>query len=254
MPAIVLLWLQQPSGLVVFLVAAADFSTSRGRFALAGVLLALAMLKPQLAGIPAAALLVWSLWSRSRWSLPITFTLTLGALLLLSESLLPGWLGELRVATDRYRASNTIYWMPATLLGNFGGAALTAGMLASLAYQWWRLRDVDFGAQPTIRLFGLTCACAVILMPDVSFYNRALLLLPIISILATDVRQTVLGRATRRLAVIAVAAPIALMAAATPVIWLGTGSPLLQALLSGAEASLLAMPVLVAPALWIKLR
>ncbi len=97
------LHLEQLTLLVAFLMSASIAALTRGRFALAGVLLALATIKPQLVIIPVAFILLWAVreWSSRRWFLA-GFGGAMAALLAGSEVLVPGWLQFWREAVQQY--------------------------------------------------------------------------------------------------------------------------------------------------------
>src|ERR1700690_2644260 len=99
------LHLQQPTLLVAALMAGALAALVGKRFALAGVLLAIAMVKPQLAILTVAFVLIWTLgdWRSRKW-VAIAFGGVMAALLIGSEVVLPGWFGLWRLAADSYVA------------------------------------------------------------------------------------------------------------------------------------------------------
>src|SRR5439155_16485619 len=142
-PTLAVLWLRQLSGLVLLCVVGASALASQRRYAWAGVLLALAMLKPQVIGLPAAGLLCWALWRRERWSMPVAFGATMLAQLALSELLLPGWLGAFAQAAGVHHDLNSgTVWLPRMLAGSdLLGALLVVGpLLILLGWCWWRVR------------------------------------------------------------------------------------------------------------------
>src|SRR6202011_2011629 len=96
--------LQQLSLVVSGLIAGCAAALVAGHLALAGFLLALATIKPQLALPMAAWLVLWAIsdWRRRRpfiWSLGVTIAILLAA----SEYILPGWMGRFRDAVAAYR-------------------------------------------------------------------------------------------------------------------------------------------------------
>jgi len=92
-PALEGLFAGQLGLLVAFLLAASVLSLQRGRFLLAGVLLALTTMKPQVTGLAIFYLLLWSLhqW-RARRALLIGFFSTMLLLLATSLAVLPNWI------------------------------------------------------------------------------------------------------------------------------------------------------------------
>ncbi|HEU5317522.1 MAG TPA: glycosyltransferase family 87 protein, partial [Chloroflexota bacterium] len=136
-PSLQTLVLQQLSGLVVLLLVAGAYHAARRRVVLAGILLGLAMLKPQLAALPVLSVVVWSVLRPDRRRLALSCGLTVTALLALSYLVLGDWPRQFLVALDRYRAYNTVYWVPEKLLGHTPAIAFSAAVLAILAWRWW---------------------------------------------------------------------------------------------------------------------
>ena len=96
--------LQQLTLVVSALIAGCAAALVAGHFALAGFLLALATIKPQLA-LPVAGWL--GLWAVSNWRrrqvFVWSFGLTTAIFLAASEYVLPGWFGQFREAVAAYR-------------------------------------------------------------------------------------------------------------------------------------------------------
>ena len=96
--------LQQLTLLVGGVLGACAAALVEGEFAVAGFLLALATIKPQLALPVASWLVLWALsdWHQRKrfiWSLGATMAVLLGA----SEYILPGWMSRFRAAVAAYR-------------------------------------------------------------------------------------------------------------------------------------------------------
>ncbi len=96
--------LQQLTLVVSALLAGCAAALVAGYFSLAGFLLALATIKPQLALPVAGWLLLWAVsdWRRRQifvWSFAVTAAIFLAA----SEYVLPGWIGQFRDAVAAYR-------------------------------------------------------------------------------------------------------------------------------------------------------
>src|SRR5206468_5646479 len=121
-------------GLVLAYLVGGYALAARRQYLWAGVLLALAMIKPQGAAVPVAAMLYWALWRRDRWPLLGAFGATMAAQLALAERLRSGWIPEFAAATARYQRFNTIsLWLPGQIFGSVVvGAMLIAGPLAVL--------------------------------------------------------------------------------------------------------------------------
>jgi hypothetical protein len=91
-PVVLALQLRQPTLIIAALLAAVYYGVRSNRLVLAGILAALSSCKPQLA---IAVLLPLSIWSIAQWRARMRFLLAatggLGALLLASELVSPGW-------------------------------------------------------------------------------------------------------------------------------------------------------------------
>ena len=102
-PAVQGIKLQQLSLLVAVLLAGSAAALSSGYLVLAGFLLALSTIKPQLAGLPVAWLTLWALHDgRRRQRLLWAFGSTMLLLLIGAQVVLPGWIGRFRTAISDY--------------------------------------------------------------------------------------------------------------------------------------------------------
>ena len=247
-PTLDLLILQQLTGVVLLELVGAYALIARGRLTFGGLLLGLSLVKPQSAVIPVAALLFWALWRRERWGIIAGLGVTCGVQLAFSWLLVPGWVGEFVSATLRYQRYNVVgFWLPGQLLGsNALGAALIAAPLALvLGWQWWRARGLQASSAPMIRLMALTFAASLLLMPDISYYNKVFLIPLLVTILAERRTETPLGRLAWRLTVAFGITPIALVTVAASVGWIGLmlALPLASALLTIAGVTIQTMAI-----------
>lgn len=132
---------QQLTLLVGFLLAAAAAATVRGWLALAGFLLALSTIKPQISCLLVFWFLIWSTgeW-KSRKSLALSFAATLAALMIAAQLLQPGWLREFASALQAYRGYAADESLLQVLLTPFGGKLATAALIIFFAAicWWWR--------------------------------------------------------------------------------------------------------------------
>lgn len=177
-PAIQGLKLQQLSLLVCALLAACVVAVVNGALILAGILLALATIKPQLTAIVAAWLLLWALadW-RSRKCLALSFALTMVALLIGSEVLLPGWI-------SRFRAAAADYWQytgggKSTLdvtLGTAFGKPIAILLWFTLAILGWRMRREPADGPAFGWALSFVLAVTIVVIPTFAPYNQLLLL------------------------------------------------------------------------------
>ena len=181
--------LQQLSVVVSALIAAQVVLLAGGQLVLAGILLSIATLKPQLV-VPLSCWLL--LWSVSRWKerrkFFWAFLLSQSLLLAASELVLPGWIGEFRQAVVAYRhytdAVSPIELLTTHTLG-IPLSAFVAGATALVCWRW-RLREantLDFAL-----VTSLVLAVTVAIVPIVNTYNQVLLL-PAILVLAQSARR-----------------------------------------------------------------
>src|SRR5947199_10355738 len=127
--------LQQLSLLVAALIAACMASIASGHLVAAGVLLALATIKPQLAAPLAGWLILWGLgdWQQRKgliWGFAITLMTLLGA----AQYVLPGWISDFYravVAYRKYTAGSGS--LPVTLTAAGSGQACSIPLHAAVA-------------------------------------------------------------------------------------------------------------------------
>ena len=177
-PAVQGLKLEQLSLLAAALIAAALDALTRRRFVLAGVLLALATIKPQLVCLLMLWLLLWIVgrW-RDRRRLFWSFVAGIVLLVLAGEVLLPGWMGEFRTAMSAYyRYTGGGRSVLDVLLTPVWGR-LAAGILVGLLLiDLWRLRQAGEGTDQFRWSMCLTLATTVLVIPMFAPYNQLLLL------------------------------------------------------------------------------
>lgn len=177
--------------LVSFLMAASVAALSVGSPFWAGVLLAMALVKPQLSYLLIAFLIIWVAgdW-RVRKQFVIGFGAMVGLLLVGSELILPGWFSFWREAVGEY-----IRWHRGSLLAEIVGARLTpvvaGGLMVLCGIVFWRCRAEAAGSSRFN--FALVSALSVtsLVLPNAgggSFYNQ-ILLVPAILWLFTSGRD-----------------------------------------------------------------
>jgi hypothetical protein len=177
-PAIQGLRLQQLTVLVVALIAGSMYAITRRRFVLAGVLLAMASIKPQLVFLLILWLCVWLLGNwRERQRVLWSFVISMAVLVVAGELLLPGWITEFRAAMkDYYRYTG-------------GGNSLLNGFLPPLWAQIacvvlvglvlvfaWRNRRASEETPAFEWLLCFTLATTLVVIPMFAPYNQLLLL------------------------------------------------------------------------------
>jgi hypothetical protein len=136
--------LGQP-GLVVYLFEVlALWALVKDHDTLAGVVLALSTLKPQMGFLFVPFLLVWGLYKR-RWRFMAAFVVLMGVFMLASFVLLPGWLGEwLWQVSDytSYTALGSPVWIVMQYylhLGVVGEWIVNLIFYALMLWAWYRL-------------------------------------------------------------------------------------------------------------------
>jgi len=169
--------LQQLTLLVSALIAAAAALLAAGYLTIAGILLALASIKPQLVTPLVAWLILWCLadWRR-RWHFLAGFGLTLATLFGAAEFILPGWVArfcEAVRAYDQYAAGGSLLTVLTTPRL---GPVLATVLILIVGYAAWKRRR-----QPAPSTFfsftvSLLLAATVVLVPMVAPYNQVLLL------------------------------------------------------------------------------
>ena len=179
-PAVQGIRLQQLSLLVAALLAGAIYLLSRNQQTLAGILLALATIKPQLALPLAAWLLLWALSRLSwRWKFAASFAATSAAMIIGGEILLPGWVHEFYRAAVAYRSYTGAASILDQLSGPIEGAALAVVVVVAVAYAAWSARkhpaDTDEGDRFYVTT-SLVLAATVVIIPSTAPYNQLLLL------------------------------------------------------------------------------
>jgi len=205
-------YLQQLSLLVGGLLAGSAAALVAGRPIVAGVLLALATIKPQVSG----PLIAWlALWTASDWRqrqvLAWSFGATMGLLLGGAEIVAPGWIGRFRDAlADYQRYTGGISLLDTMLrsvlpaaLSAAGGLLLTLALCGALAVVCWRVRRQPAGTPGFALALALVPAVTLLIIPTWAPYNQVLLLPGILLLLHERVRLWGAGRGTRYLYLIA---------------------------------------------------
>jgi hypothetical protein len=179
--------LQQLTLVVSALLAGCAAALVAGYFSLAGLLLALATVKPQLALPVAGWLVLWAVsdWRRRQiffWSFALTTAIFLAA----SEYVLPGWTGQFRDAVAAYRqytggAGSLLDVLATPLLGKI----LAAAAMIAVAVTGWRARFASHDSVAFSTLFVLVLGVTLVIVPSFAPYNQ-ILLLPAVFQIATS--------------------------------------------------------------------
>jgi len=208
-PSVMEFYQQNLAALVIFLLAGAMASIARGWLALAGFLLALSTIKPEIAGL----MVFWSvLWAagqwRKRYALIASFSATLAILIVAAEITLPHWIGRFLAAVRDYQIQDVDLPITEVLLPRFAGRVVTYGLIGLLTVLLWRWKGSEEGSD-TFRL-GIAWAAAVNLsvLPKLAAYNQLVLVPALIVLLGRwqDILQG--GLITRSLAKAALASQL----------------------------------------------
>ncbi|MBI3646412.1 MAG: DUF2029 domain-containing protein [Acidobacteriales bacterium] len=195
--------LQQMTLFVAALVAIAIALLVTDHAISAGILLALATIKPQVVWLLLFWLAIWTvgdLKRRYRWA--VSFLLTMTILLVAAELALPNWIPRFWQAVREYRGYADAVPLVDKLIPPPWSRLLELGAGIATAYACWRNR-----AQGTDAFAATTClvlAVTLLIIPTYSLYNQVLLL-PSLLLLARE-RQAIWrsSRAGRVLLVVAV--------------------------------------------------
>jgi Glycosyltransferase family 87 len=175
--------LRQIGLVVAFLLALSAWCIARNHLALAGVLLAVSTVKPQLVVLPLAWFLVWgiSAWPR-RWPLLAGFGVTLATLVALGELMLPGWPGYFVDGLIAYRKYFPTTSLLCLALGNWVGGAFSGIAILALLTLAWRNRKVDAASPDFIQTLAAFFVAASLVLPLFQPFNQVLLLLPVLMV------------------------------------------------------------------------
>jgi len=174
------LYAQQVGLFVGVALAAALAALARGRNLFAGMLLAVACVKPQLVWLLALWLLLWALsgW-KSRKAFALSFMFTLAALFLASQIILPGWF----VAWCRSITEYPTYTLPPLtqlVLGRFMGDAAGLAMLALAGAIGWSARRQEPASPEFSLAVSFVLAVTIILSPTGGAVYDQVILIPAI--------------------------------------------------------------------------
>ena len=170
--------LQQLTLVVSALLAGCGAALVAGNFSLAGFLLALATIKPQLALPIAGWLLLWAVsdWRRRRFFV-LSFVLTMAIFLGASEYVLPGWMREFRDAVAAYRqytggAGSLLDVLTTPWLGKI----IAAVTVIAVAIKGWQVRHEPHDSCAFSTMLALVLAVTLVIVPSFAPYNQVLLL------------------------------------------------------------------------------
>jgi hypothetical protein len=178
LPAVQGLKLQQLTLLIAGLIALGTAGIGHGRLGSAGVVFAIATIKPQLVFLVVVWLGIWVIgdWRGRRrlfWSFAITMALLIGA----SEMILPGWTGKFRLAmSSYYRYTGGGQSLLDVVFTPLAGRTLSVILVIILVSVLWGLRRSSAGSTEFAYALSFTLATTLLVIPMFAPYNQILLL------------------------------------------------------------------------------
>jgi Glycosyltransferase family 87 len=157
-PLVLALYVQQLTVVVIFAMAAGVACLVHRRFVLAGILFAVATIKPQLSALISAWLVMWSItqW-RARRRVLVSFLASTAFLLLSPELVVSRWFPKWLGAANRFLHYPQLRIPAMWLLPRGLAQLMTAALLVPVVILLWRLRTADPGEER----FGFAIALAL---------------------------------------------------------------------------------------------
>lgn len=217
--------LQQLSLLVAALLALCGACLAGQWLFVAGGVLALATIKPQLTWPVVLWLLAWTLhdW-RARKKLALGFALVIVLLLAGAELILPRWPRLFVAAIGEYHRYTQNQSVLVYMFGEIAGRVLELLSIAACVAVVWRMRGESSASPAFGRAFALVLALTVVIVPMFAPYNQVLLVPAILALLSSELsgRATLpVARLARRVGAIFLAWPwIATLALSAAYLWL----------------------------------
>ncbi len=181
------LFADQPGLIVGFLLASSALAFRQGRLLLAGCLLSLTLIKPQMTLLAAAYLLLWSFADRRRARFAVGFLATTLLLMCASLWIWPHWMAQwtrVLLGYHRYATPPLVTLLPGATLGAYVGPlaiVVLLGVSVCLAWRNRRARVDSSGFWLTLSL--LLAVTSVTLLPGQAIYDHVILIPGIILLL-----------------------------------------------------------------------
>jgi Glycosyltransferase family 87 len=173
------LFAEQPGLIVGFLLACSALALRKDRLMLAGALIALTLIKPQMTLLATVYLLVWSMYER-RFKLCVGFLVITLPLIGASLWIWPNWIGQwmqVLFGYHRYSTPSLVTLLPGPTLGAYIGPLAIAVMLAVSAGLMWRYRRASpYSVEFWLTLSLLLAITAVAILPGQAVYDHVILL------------------------------------------------------------------------------
>ena len=201
--------LRQLSLLVAGLIIAALVAIARNHLSAAGILIAMATIKPQLVWL----LVVWlALWTASDWKrrsrLAWSFLMTMIVLEAASEMWLSNWIPRFWQAIHDYQRYTGAASVIDKMISPSVGVAFSLLSLVIAGMVFWNERRQEGDSRAFARVAGMALAVTVLVAPTFAPYNQ-ILLLPGILLLARDWREIRRRSRAGRLLIILTAVAVA---------------------------------------------
>jgi hypothetical protein len=169
----------QPGLIVGFLLASAALALKRSRLLLAGMLMALTLIKPQMTLLAVVYLLLWSLYNRARLRFLAAFLGTTLCLITASLWIWPLWVGQwmkVLLGYHRYATPPLVVLLPGASLGAFFGTLAVATLLGVSGLLAWRNREASIESLDFwLTLSLLLVFTSVTLVPGQAIYDDVIL-------------------------------------------------------------------------------
>ena len=201
--------LRQLSLLVAGLIIAALVAIARNHLSAAGILIAMATIKPQLVWL----LVVWlALWTASDWKrrsrLAWSFLMTMIVLEAASEMWLSNWIPRFWQAIHDYQRYTGAASVIDKMISPSVGVAFSLLSLVIAGMVFWNERRQEGDSRAFAWVAGMALAVTVLVAPTFAPYNQ-ILLLPGILLLARDWREIRRRSRAGRLLIILTAVAVA---------------------------------------------
>jgi hypothetical protein len=193
--------LRQPGLFVAFLLALACWCVSNERYFAAGMVLAVATIKPHMMILSLVWFAVWCLgdW-RKRWPLAAGFCGFLALLTAAGELLLPGWPRYFLEGVVAYRKYFPVTPPVILILGDWMGGGVSIAAAAVLLVAAWRNRKIAADSPQFARMLAMFLIATCLILPLLAPSNQVLLLLPVVILIREWSELSRLGR--RALAIV----------------------------------------------------
>jgi hypothetical protein len=180
---------QQLTVVVFFAFSLAVWFLANKRFALSGIALAIATIKPQLAIVPVCFLLLWTL---SRWpqrrNLVRSLAICTGVLAAVSMFLLPSWPIEWWHTIVSYR-HYTVPPLTVYILGGIVGTLMNAFLLLLAIWFSWRSRHDEPTSHRFASTWAFTCLVPVVSLSTGNAVYDHIMILPALLLLLSQWRS-----------------------------------------------------------------